>query len=606
MPHSQKLGPFELLRVLGRGGMGTVYEAKDTKSGEIVAVKALAPAYSFDEHFRNRFEAEIDALMQLDHPNIVRLLSYGQDDGNLFFAMELVDGNSLFTEQKQGQIFSFPHVIDIARQICAGLRHAHDRGIIHRDLKPGNLMLNSDNIIKITDFGIAKSFGGTHITSEGNVVGTMDFMAPEQARGRAVTARSDLFSLGAVMYAMLSGKAPFLKDTADETFATLLSAAPPTRLAKLAPGIPVELAKFVHRLLEKDPEKRFGTAQAADRQLQYILESLRETPQADTQVVGREGDATLHHEKGGGREVDSDANTYLVKDPTANQAAGTKEKTSNVQATQLSDEADPNGTVPSNHSSNRKLIEEPPQDYYAEVTPQLRKERQTRGGDGQVEHAGRVWPIAIALAVVVGLIAFGSYTVLKRPSPETLLAKFRQNQHNPDKVSEDIETFLKYYPDHEQIGFVEQLHEYANAIAFRKRLFRKRVFSREPLDVIQRQFMEVTDMQGISAPDAVDRLSYFIREMESEKELSELETTTIGHAKVYLKQLKIHAASQIEEYVEHIESKISAAKGISKSSKLDAIALLQAIIANYEDQEWATEVLDEARKEKKLLESESS
>ena len=180
------MGPFQLEGVVGRGGMGTVYRARHKDTGEVVAIKALSAAYSEDEHFRSRFESEIKALIQLDHPNIVRLISHGQEDGNLYFAMELVDGKSLFHLQKERGPSDWRVVLDVARDVAAGLRHAHDRGIIHRDLKPGNLLKSSTGEYKITDFGIAKAFGSDHNTNN-NVLGTLDFMSPEQAKGQPVT-----------------------------------------------------------------------------------------------------------------------------------------------------------------------------------------------------------------------------------------------------------------------------------------------------------------------------------------------------------------------------------------------------------------------------------
>jgi eukaryotic-like serine/threonine-protein kinase len=198
-----QLGPYELLGVLGRGGMGTVYRARHQETGDTVAVKALAQNLTDDEHFRTRFTAEIQALLKLDHPNIVRLLGYGENDGALYFAMELVEGKSLFHLQREIRTFDWRDVLVICRDVASGLRHAHDRGIIHRDLKPGNLIKSADGVIKITDFGIAKEFGVSHDTRD-NVVGTIDYMSPEQALGRPVTARSDLYSLGVVLYSIRS------------------------------------------------------------------------------------------------------------------------------------------------------------------------------------------------------------------------------------------------------------------------------------------------------------------------------------------------------------------------------------------------------------------
>ena len=210
------MGPFKLESVLGRGGMGTVYRALNSETNEILALKVLSPGYSQDSHFRNRFESEIKALLKLDHPNVVRLVSYGRYEHNLYFAMELVEGQSLFQMQRDGAKFQWREVIRIAKNVALGLRHAHDRGVIHRDLKPGNLLKAFTGIIKITDFGIAKSFGHNQDTGT-NVLGTVDFMSPEQAKGQPVTFRSDLYSLGAVMYTLLGGQPPFTGNSVEES-----------------------------------------------------------------------------------------------------------------------------------------------------------------------------------------------------------------------------------------------------------------------------------------------------------------------------------------------------------------------------------------------------
>ncbi len=204
-----QLGPYRILRQLGRGGMGAVYEAEDVESGEHVAVKVLAAHLSDDPGIRSRFLAEIETLKNLRSPGIVRLLSFGEQEGQLFFAMELVAGRSLDQMLRDGIRFDWRTTVDAALAITRALKSAHDHGVIHRDLKPGNLLVTDDGTVKLADFGIAKLFGGEAQTAQGNFVGTADYMAPEQASGKPVDNRADLYALGLVMFAMLSGGPPF-------------------------------------------------------------------------------------------------------------------------------------------------------------------------------------------------------------------------------------------------------------------------------------------------------------------------------------------------------------------------------------------------------------
>ena len=284
----EKIGPYEIQGILGRGGMGTVYRGIHKETSEIHAVKVLAPTFAHDPHFRGRFESEIKALINLDHPNIVRLLSYGQEDGIMFFSMELVEGNSLFQMQRQGHRFDWREVLSIAKDVCKGLRHAHDRGIIHRDLKPGNLlrMVDEDGQperIKITDFGIAKRFGTSQNTGE-NVLGTMDFMSPEQAKGEPVTIRSDLYSLGTLLFTLLAGKPPFSANSVEASLRNL-TRVPAPHIEKLVPDVPKDLDKLINKLMEKRPENRIQTAQALLHRIEEIETKLRDDSEAQTSAT---------------------------------------------------------------------------------------------------------------------------------------------------------------------------------------------------------------------------------------------------------------------------------------------------------------------------------
>jgi len=273
----ERLGPYHIDRLLGRGGMGAVYAGTNEITGEHAAVKMLSIAFASETHFRDRFESEIETLKKLQHENIVQLLAWGEHEGHLYYAMDLVEGSSLFDELRTGRRFTPWEVISIARGICAGLRHAHDRGVIHRDIKPANLMLTSSQQIKITDFGIAKLFGGQSLTSDGGVIGTADYMAPEQAKGVSISARSDLYSVGSVMYALLCGKPPFASNSLPKVLHSL-QYDPAPKLEVNAPQTPPALAKLIHRLLEKDPSARIATALAVSRRLDEIEEEMPPSP----------------------------------------------------------------------------------------------------------------------------------------------------------------------------------------------------------------------------------------------------------------------------------------------------------------------------------------
>ncbi len=563
--------------------MGTVYEARQAGSDERVAVKALAPMFSFDERFRNRFEGEIEALLRLEHENIVRLLSYGQDDGNLFFAMELVDGNSLFVEQKKGQVFHWREIINIGRQVCLGLRHAHERGIIHRDLKPGNLMIDREGRVKITDFGIAKSFGSASVTSEGNVVGTMDFMAPEQARGQPVTARSDIFSLGAVLYALLAGRPPFLQDTMEKTFESLLSNRPPERLDRIATDTPQPLAALIHRLLEKDPARRIATALAVGRQLELVEESVRGSVDSDTQVVP---EATDREVEPGGTFVSvvnsTDGESTSISAFSEKAAAGE----SNRESTSASDHAD----------DAQASLRQP--DYFNQVTPQLRK----RSVAGTSESAQRgVVPLVAALIAVVALTIFGVWLVaFRKPDAETLLATIRASRNTPTRVQNEIRTFLAHWPDHAEAALVSDLKDYADAIRFRNTLAVRSRYPNQELSAIQRQFLDITDPDSAEAPEAAERMRQFLAVYRDTSRLSEDDARTIENARVFAGRLFELAEVQIRLGEANLEELFLQAE--RAASNKDSVAIHKFIIDLYGNDQWASEQVEKARRELERLE----
>ncbi len=269
----EQLGPYKIGRKLGRGGMGTVFEAVMTETGEPAAIKLLSASLSHDDGFRDRFKAEIETLRKLRHQNIVRLYGFGEQDDYLYYAMELVNGKSLEDELQAGRRFDWREATDYGIQVCRALKHAHDRGVIHRDLKPANLLVTPEGEVKLSDFGIAKLFGSSGLTASGGVLGTAEFMAPEQADGRPVTHRCDLYSLGGVLYALLAGRPPFRASSLLEML-QLQRFAEPDPVRRYAPDVPEEMELIINQLLEKDPDRRILTASVLSRRLEAMRHGL--------------------------------------------------------------------------------------------------------------------------------------------------------------------------------------------------------------------------------------------------------------------------------------------------------------------------------------------
>lgn len=271
--HPDRIGPYAVSRKIGSGGMGNVYLATDPVTGNQIAIKELPASLAREEGFVARFNREISALRLLNHPHIVRLYDNGSDGENYFYAMEFVDGETLGQRIHRERKLPWRDVVSLSQQISSALKAAHDAGIIHRDLKPSNLMLTKEGQIKLTDFGIARVFASQRLTSTGAVIGTAEYMSPEQAQGQRVTPRSDLYALGAVMYAMLTGRPPFL---GTETTAVLQQHrySQFDRPRRFVPEIPVWLDDLVCQLLEKDPAKRPADALVVNRKLQEIVKKV--------------------------------------------------------------------------------------------------------------------------------------------------------------------------------------------------------------------------------------------------------------------------------------------------------------------------------------------
>lgn len=263
---------YRLLGILGSGGMGDVYLADDLREDRKVALKILPPAFSEDPSRIRRFQREARAASALRHPNIVTVYEFGENDGQWFIAFEYIEGETLSARIAHGPV-SIPDALRIAGQVAAGLSHAHKSGVLHRDVKPANVMLRPDGAAKLVDFGVARLdpvvFEGGQSTHAGRLLGTPTYMSPEQAQALPLTPATDLFSLGAVLYEMLTGKAAFHNSDSREVVTAILSRriAPPSRKV---PGVPPELDALIMKLLSPNPAARCASAQEVEEQIAQI------------------------------------------------------------------------------------------------------------------------------------------------------------------------------------------------------------------------------------------------------------------------------------------------------------------------------------------------
>lgn len=303
-----QVGPYQIERKIGSGGMGTVYLGHHVETGQVAAVKVLPASLAREEGFVLRFTREIEAMQSVSNPHIVEIYDSGVDDHETYYyAMEYVEGQTLNQYiRDQGRI-PWRTVIELSIQVCQALKSAHDAGVIHRDLKPSNLLITPEKNIKLLDFGVAQVFASSRLTKTGGIIGTAEYMSPEQAQGRRATKKSDIYSLGAVMYVMLTARPPFSGQTSMEViqkhrFGQF------DRPRTYVPEIPHWLDDVVCQCLEKEPDKRFPDTYVLSLRLKEILKKV------DLSMSG-----TLHDDTAGDI-LDGTAETIVAgteEDPNA-------------------------------------------------------------------------------------------------------------------------------------------------------------------------------------------------------------------------------------------------------------------------------------------------
>ncbi len=317
MPTVTKAGRYEIVGELGRGAMGVVYKAVDPVIGRTVAVKAIRLSEEGTGLSRpellTRFQTEARAAGLLTHPNIVVVFDAGEEDGLYYITMELVEGKSLQALLDGGQAFPLPRTLRIMEQTCGALQFAHERNVVHRDIKPANLMLTADDTVKVTDFGTAKILQFGTVQQTAHVMGTPSYMSPEQVKGRAVDGRSDIFSLGVMLYEMVTGEKPFPGQNITTVIYKIVNEDPvPPR--QIDPSIHSGISAVVMRALEKEPDQRYQSCRE-------MLEDLRNyrslgtgtgNPQSTMVMGGSSPVATVVSGNAGGRGLTGDEQTVVA------------------------------------------------------------------------------------------------------------------------------------------------------------------------------------------------------------------------------------------------------------------------------------------------------
>ena len=493
-----QLGPYKIRSRLGRGGMGAVYEAEDTGSGRLVAVKTLAAHLGDDAGLRRRFAAEIETLKALRHPGIVQLLAFGEDDGVPYFAMELVTGKSLEQVLRSGRLFTWRETVALALEIVRALKSAHDHGVVHRDLKPANLLLldapTDGTTVKLADFGIARLFGDAGHTLAGTVVGTAEFMAPEQAAGKAVDQRADLYALGLVMFAMLAGRPPFHGSDVTRVLERQRRELPP-RVAMMVPAVPAELDQLIDRLLAKDPAQRPANALAVGRLLAAI-ELLPDTAAGDASSGAAERPTAEHrpsrptlpdlHREAGAAVVDHFGATRAMPEtagvviPNDGPDTATRAQTAGPGASAFAHAR----TVPA------ETADAPPPaagNRFTTIEDLHRATRQRAAADRRRQWIWQTLAVGVTAAVILG----GGSFVLRPRTADTLYARIAAIAADEAADLRDarslIAEFLERYPTDDRAGEVRDLDHQLDVDVLERKA-RRRPRTDRPLPPIERDY----------------------------------------------------------------------------------------------------------------------
>jgi serine/threonine-protein kinase len=554
--------------------MGAVYESVDSESGEPAAIKVLTPSLALEEGFRVRFEAEIESLKKLRHPNIVRLLGYGEQSGTLFYAMELVHGTSLEDEIRAGRRFDWREVTDIGIQLCRALKHAHDHGVIHRDLKPANVLLTAAGEVKLSDFGIARLFGNTRMTADGGVLGTAEYMAPEQAGGRTVTDRCDQYSLGGVLYALLAGRAPFRAKTLVEML-QLQRYAEPDPVTHYAPQTPAELARIIHQLLAKEPQDRFPNTLILARSLEAMERGLSiSAGRSDDQVVPAPQQPSALPPLAASSI--SPHSPTLSPDELAARAHAAASGSDAPYATAATMAYDP------------AALDRPPAEAAAAGATisagrfvKVDEQRAAEAADDA--SAGLFSPQAILLAATLVLLLAAGWYFMQPPSADRLFQEIEAATAEGDldqlrATLPRIELFLQHYGNDPRAEQLQALAEEA-----------------QQTHPVQRAYTEAKRLAVLNPDLAAVRFQALIDVYDEGASGPETARHFVKLARIKLKDLHREIAKRVADDRRVLESRLEQAAALAPDDPHAARRIYQGVITLYAEKPWAAELVQRAR-----------
>jgi len=604
----ERLGPYRLEERIGRGGMGVVYSAVTDVTGERTAVKVLL-SHGDDDGFHDRFAAEIESLRMLRHPNIVRILGYGEEHDCRYYVMELVDGLSLQEMLENGDRFSWQQAVRIGVQICRALKHAHDHGIVHRDIKPANLLLTRDGVVKLSDFGIAKLFGNSGQTADGGVIGTAEYMSPEQADGRPATQRSDLYSLGGVLYALLAGRPPFRAKNLVEML-QLQRFADPEPVIRLNPAVPRALNDLVTQLLHKDPAKRVPTALVVGRQLESMLaydQAKSGQNRADENYPATPRDAAgdrpanvTQDAPGSDRSAASADMEFELGRAGANDVPASDVELAEPPANRMTADfrvAPPAARLPVREPRDAKPVDRTmgvaPARVYTPIATDRRSNVAIDDEPAPWVSPG-VWGLAISM-ITIGLLA---WYWLQPPSAEKLYTAVKEAAEEGKverliTVESEIQKFIDHYPADRRIREMQSYQDEIELYRLERRFeFRAKFFSKnDELSPIERMYFEAMGRIPVDPADGRRKLQAMIDLFRDSKDDSKQARECLQLAQKQLDRLDRRLTEQATTDRRLVEQKLADAARLETTDPEAARRIRAALDELYGDQAWAVPLL---------------